>query len=255
MKTATKHVTQALALGLILCGASQAKAQTYTYTPSNGGDLVSGFTVSIDNSSDSLYLVGGILMTAGSGEGVSGYSSYTTVCGDLLGALYLGKPYTFNDVRFSGQTGINPSWGNNGSGASSSAAAAAAVNNAAWIYFNHQNASTPDQWAALQLAVWKALYDTESNGSIDNSASTERFNVTQDVNGDWTTAQTWLSQLPANPQYTGYLLYPNPLSQNSATAQEVLIPVPEPQTLAAGAILLVPFAMSSMQFLRRRCPA
>jgi hypothetical protein len=32
-------------------------------------------------------------------------------------------------------------------------------------------------------------------------------------------------------------------------------PVPEPTTLAAGAVLLVPFAISSIRFLRRRSPA
>jgi hypothetical protein len=254
MKTAAKHLIKALALALVLWGANPAKAQVdYTYTPSNGGDLTSGFHLTIDGNNDYGVLVGGLLMTAGTGQGVPGYSEFTTVCLDLKGAFYLGTPYTFTDQSFSGQTGLNPAWGNNGSGGSSSAAALQAINNAAYMVSTHENVSTPTDWAALQLAVWKALYDTEANGTIVTGANS-RFDVSKDPTGAaWTEAQSWLSALPRTQNFSGYLLYPT-----LANAQEMFIgvsPVPEPTTLAAGAILLIPFAMSSIQFLRRRSPA
>jgi hypothetical protein len=271
MKRITNYLTGALALGLCLWGARQTNAQTYTYTPNYGSpdELTGGFAMSVSTTgsgtiSDSGALVGGILMTA-TGIGVDGNngSSFTTVCTDLGGTLYLGDSYAFKEVSFNGQTGLNPAWGNNGTGGSSSAAAYQAINNAAYLYSTYDKASmSTTDWAALQLAVWKALYDTEANGNIAGitDIDTSRFNVQTDPTGAaWTEAQSWLKALPSStPQYAGYLLYPSPASQYGAVAQEVLVnvsPVPEPTTLAAGAILLVPFAMSSLRFLPRRSVA
>jgi hypothetical protein len=256
IKTATSHLARALALVLCLWAANQAKAQVvYTYTANNGPDLTGGFNVTVDGSQDNDILVGGVLMTAASGQGVPGYSDFTTVCTDLKGTIYLGSSYTFTLQGFNGQTGLNPAWGNPQAG-SATTAASDAINNAAYIYSAHQNVTTPTDWAALQLAVWKALYDTEANGNVLTTGSSQRFTVQTDPTGAaWNEAQTWLGQLPRNPSFTGYLLYPDPTTQNGALGQEVLVgvsAVPEPATLAAGALLLVPFAISSIRFLRRR---
>jgi hypothetical protein len=251
MKMTTKQLAAATALALCFWSASQANAQVdYSYTLNNSEtDLTGGFNVTLDGSADNNILVGGAMFTA-SGTPVPGYSSFTTVCLDLRGTLFLGSTYAFTEQGFSSQTGLNPAWGN-GSGAASSGAASAAINNAAALYAAHENVSSATDWAALQLAVWKALYDTEANGSVITTGSAQRFTVQTDPTGAaWTEAQTWLGQLPANPNYTGYLLYPA-----NSSAQEVLIgvaAVPEPATLAAGAILLVPFGMSSLRLLRRR---
>jgi hypothetical protein len=262
MKTALNHVPKTLALVLVLWGANQAKAQVdsinpadYSYTPSNGGELTSGFKLTIDGSREYNVMVGGLLMTAGTGQGVPGYSDFTTVSLDLKGAFVLGSSYTFTEQSFNGQTGLNPAWGNNGSGGSSGAAASQAINNAAYIFSTHENVATPTDWAALQLAVWKALYDTEANGTIVTGANS-RFGVEfvpSATSAAWTEAQSWLGALPRTQNFSGYLLSPA-----SPCAPEVLIgvsPVPEPTTLAAGAILFVPFAMTTIRFLRRRSPA
>jgi len=255
MKRTTNHLAGAAALGLCLLGASQANAQTtYNYTlVNNEADLTGGFDVTLDGSGDNGILVGGAMFTA-SGTPVPGYASFTTVCLDLRGSLTLGSTYSFTEQGFNGQNGINPGWGNDGLGAvSPGTAASAAINNAAAVYAAHENVTSPTDWAALQLAVWKALYDTTANGTIIMSGSDARFSVNTDPTQNsaaWTEAKTWLSQLPSNPNYSGYLLEP----VNSGE-QEVLIgiqPVPEPATLAAGAVMLVPFLVSSSRFLRRR---
>ena len=69
-----------------------------------------------------------------------------------------------------------------------------------------------------------------------------------------TLAETWLSQANANAKYTGYLLIPTPESQYGLNAQEMfynVTPVPEPTTLIAGALLLLPFGASTLRVLRR----
>ena len=255
MKRNSKRLARALTLLLCLWGTAQAKAQTYyNYTVDNNtANLVSGFAVSVDNNSESGILVGGIELTA-NGQAVPGYSDFTTVCTDLAGRIYLGSSYNFTVQSFSGQAGLNPAWGNNGSGQVDANAAYQAINNAAYLFSAYQSSATsPGNWAALQLAVWKALYDTQENGTIDWTSP--RFTVSTDPSGtDWSLAQTWLNGIPANrPSFAGYLLYPT-----DSSVQEVLInvsPVPEPTTLAAGAILLVPFAASSSRFLARRSVA
>lgn len=239
--TKLKYLVQMLAAALVtIWSVNQARA-SYDYTVLGDGGLLGGFSVSIDGTPESGILVGGIHVK--SAAGVPGYNDFTTVCVDLNGRIYLGATYAFNEVGFSGQSGLNPAWGQP---SGNSGAAYQAINNAAYLYATY-HPTTATGWAALQLAVWAAVYNTDVNGAITGS----RFSVISDASsGAWLQAQGLLGSLPRTTDYTGYLLKPV-----NTSAQELLIgvtPVPEITTLIAGALLLLPLGASTLRILRRR---
>jgi hypothetical protein len=251
MKT-TKQTLSVLALaGATIWGASQAQA-SYDYQIVNSeSDLVSGFNVTLDGTADNNILVGGAQVSA-QGPAVPGYANFTTVCLDLKGTIYLGSTYTFNEVVYSGQTGLDPNWGNPMSTSQNTSAAYQAINNAAYLFASHQNPASATDWAALQLAVWKVLYDTGADGSVVwGSGSRFQMNYDPTQNGAaWTEATSWIAALPRTTDYAGYLLAPT-----DPTAQELIVgvsPVPEPTTLLAGAALLVPLGASTLRFCRKQ---
>lgn len=246
MKARVSHWVRALATVVLATAWVNCARAAYDYTVLGDGGLVGGFSVSLDGNAESGILVGGIHIVGN--PSVPGYANATTVCVDLNGRVYVGSTYAFNEVGFSGQTGLNPAWGQP---TGNSSAAYQAINNAAYLYATYHPTTATD-WAALQLAVWKAVYDTSADGSINWDASSERFTVTTDVNNAWVEAQGFLASLPRNTDYLGYLLQPE-----DDTAQEFLIavtpmPVPEASTIATGLLLLMPFGPSSLRFLRRR---
>jgi hypothetical protein len=246
-----KHSVKALVLALVAALHSSAARAAYDYTILGGANLVGGFSVSVDGTAESGILVGGIAVTGNLANTVPGYQSFTTVCVDLNGRIYLGSTYAFNEVGFTGQSGLNPLWGQP---AGATSAAYQAINNAAYLSATFHPTTATD-WAALQLAVWKAVYDTTPTGSINWNTSTERFNVTTDVNNAWAEAQGLLNDLPRNTDYAGYLLQPT-----DATAQELLVnvtpvpvtPVPEYGTILTGALMLLPFAASTLRIVRKK---
>lgn len=259
MKTLTSLLS-ITALVLATVGSAPQARAAYTYTISSGESLLvtSGLNVSLDNNSENVWAGGIQASETTPGSGLPNQASLTTVCLDLKGTIYVGSTYTFNLQTFSGLTGLNPTWGNPLANPQDPTVAYAAINNAAYLFNTYDSrVSTATDWAALQLAVWKALYDTSANGSIVwNTGS--RFLVNSDSSGAWTEAQGFLnytvgsssSSLGAVPQYTGYLLSPTDTS-----AQELIVgvsPVPEPTTLVAGAALLLPFGLSSLKLIRRR---
>ena len=224
------------------------------------------FNVTIDGSSINGALAGGISIQKMGGD-ASMPASYVTVCTDIEGTLFLGQSYEYNTpvTPFSGSTGVNPTWGAINTPAylsahsENAANAAMAIQNAAYIFYKYGQLTAngiggnADQMAALQLAVWEALYDTTANGSVTGTRFTWSggdSTVLNDVN-------TWLSGLDGSYGLTGYLLYPNPLSgvnSNGEPPQELLIamPVPESTTVIAGALLLLPFGASTFRILRKK---
>jgi hypothetical protein len=264
-----KHAIQTLAFALAGgCFVSVASASV-TYQINNGG--LESFDVAIDGTSINGALAGGIQINRVSGD-TSMPSSYVTVCTDIQGTLYLGRSYAYDTptTPFSGQTGVNPKWGAVNtpaylSGSSADAAnAAQAIQNAAYLFYTFGQLTgagiggTTDEKAALQLAVWEALYDTTTLGTVTGT----RFTVSAG-SAAVTLASTWISDLNSqanagNFGYTGYLLYPDPLSvpnNNNEPPQELLIganPVPEAPTVIAGALLLLPFGASAFKILRKK---
>jgi hypothetical protein len=251
----SKYLVQALAVTLAATwGISQAQAAIETVTIGDGG--LETFGLTWDGISESA-LAGGIALNNVSGP----IPTFTSVCTDIGATVYLGADYDYSQPTvFNGQNGINPKWGAGNQGAvNSSANSVAAINAAADIYYNHQSvltSGTTAEKAALQLAVWAALYDTTAGSKVSSiTASTQRFYVTSGDSVAISDAALWLSQVNVNATYAGYLLIPDPVTQHGLQSQEMLYnitPVPEPTTLVAGALLLLPFGASAVRMLRKR---
>jgi hypothetical protein len=92
--------------------------------------------------------------------------------------------------------------------------------------------------AALQVAIWEEL----GNNTIGyNLTVSDNSTVTSD-------ASTYLNYVLNN---TGTLAETPLLALKSGSTQNYLVPVPEPTTLIAGAMLLLPFGASTLRTLRR----
>lgn len=239
---------------------SAARASV-TYSIANGG--LESFNITIDSTSINGALAGGILLNEVSSTDPSMPGSYTTVCTDIGGTLYLGQNYTYDTppTSFAGQSGVQPTWGDGTSGS-----AAAAIQNAAYLFYTYGQLTgtgiggTTDQKAALQLAVWAALYNTTGSGTVAGT----RFSVAGSSTAI-TLAENYLIDLNAqsdvgNFGYNGWLLTPDPAigginaNADGKPPQELLIgtPVPEAPTVIAGMLLLLPFAASTYRILRRK---
>ena len=205
---------------------------------------------------DSSALVGEItLAQTGGNLGQDLPKNYSTVCVDLKGTLYVPGNYGFSDATqfATGGNGIDPTWGFH----SDATDAAQAIQHAADLVYTHlvqgsDWANDATHWAALQLSVWDALYDTTADNysTSQYGLSSGRFRATGGTTSAITLADTWLSGINMYATYSGSLLIPDPTSQHNATAQELFInvtPVPEPTTVLAGALLLLPFGMSTLR--------
>lgn len=252
MRSAPSLLAVLAALLFGLQGAQEAKAEFTYQVPglSQQPNLLGGFTVKLDGTSYGNALVGGIKLSqkfspTGVPLGVPDYGNFTTVCLDLKGSLLLGSSYSFYREQFEGQIGLNPNWGASYPPVNGDEAYLA-IQNAAHLYKTVSPGSA-EQWAGLQLAVWSAIYNTDSGGEVTGV----RFSVT----GGNATAIDYANGLirdlnRGEVEYAGYLLKPL-----NASAQELLVgvtEVPEPSTMLAAALLLLPFGASAFRVLRKR---
>ncbi|HEX5222394.1 MAG TPA: hypothetical protein VFZ59_22765 [Verrucomicrobiae bacterium] len=222
----------------------------------SGTDTLSTFGVTWDTKTGAT-VAGAILLTKSSGD-ASMPGSFLTVCLDIGGTLLMNRTYGYSaSTPFAGQSGINPLWGSgNADGLKNSANAMAAIQAAANLFYTHSSvlsSGTSTERAALQLAVWEALYDTAA-GSQTYGLSDGRFQITSGNAAAITLASTWLSAVDPNALYVGYLLKPDPSQQYGTDGQEFFFnvsPVPEASTVIAGALLLLPFAASTVRALRK----
>ena len=135
------------------------------------------------------------------------------------------------------------------------------INNAAWLWSQYgtsvrqsgDNASA----AALEFAIWTALYNSTGYGALGNSYFTIQ-NMTGTTLTDYNNFITDLTSSGiTGPQYTGNILEGQDAVQDGAgsgQSQEFFLlgtPVPEPTTMIAGALLLLPFGMSTLRMLRK----
>jgi hypothetical protein len=249
----SRTIISVFASAAALLPVASVGALVVTYTPQNGGlSWTQPFRIDSINEAGG---VGGILAEASSSN-PSGYTTdFVSVCLDVLGVLQLDTPQTFTPVGFPAATllGLNPPWGNDGSGGSSGGDAPTALNNAAHLLYAAGSVLTSGSTAdkvALQLAVWEVLYDTGlgTGFSLDNG----RFQVPSNAEGaaGKAAAQSLLNTLfPSNIEvasasYTGELLVPVKLVGGEWVAdsskQELILnpgsitPVPEASTLFAG---------------------
>jgi len=273
-----KRVIRTIGLAVAATVGIDAAMAQATYTIDAGG--LESFNLSMDGTAMNNALAGGIQLNYVSGTG----SSFASVCTDISGTLYLGNTYSYAaPTGFAGHSGIDPTWGaGNAGGLNNVANASAAIQAAADLFYKFgsvlSSTSTSqtilDDKAGLQLAVWAALYNTAvTGGTTTTSLDGSRFYVngtsSETWSGGWgrTYAGTqnaindalWdLSQVNFNNQYSGDIMTPSPTDQYGKIGQEVLTtvtPVPEPTTLIAGGLLLLPFAASALRSRTRRVTA
>lgn len=268
----SRIVKHAAVIALAATVSVSAAFATVTYKIGNGG--LETFNLKMDGSQINGALAGGILLTQPDNNFNSSMpKQYTTLCTDIRGTLYLGQSYTYNSpaVPFGSHTGLNPTWGaaNTPTYLSThsinTANAALAIQNAAYLFYTYGQLTATglggdtDHKAALQLAVWSVLYNTDTLGGITGS----RFSFSSGDTDAMTLADSWISDLNNlrqqgnfNYNYSGFLLYPNPdngsMNANHEPPQELLFaPVPEASTVLAGCMMLLPLGFASFKILRR----
>jgi hypothetical protein len=243
-------VVIAATISIALC--QHAQGAFVTYSIGGGEETVNvtwdGITANA--------LAGGIVLTKVSGDAGMPNTIFT-VGTDIGGTLSLGYTYGYSaSTPFAGQSGLKPTWGaGNASSLSSPANAAAAIQAAAHLFYTHKgvlDGGSTSEKAALQIAVWEALYDTGDSYGLNGG----RFRVNTGNSEAMTLASTWLTGLNLGDNYySGNLLKPDPAQQWGAFGQEVFFdvaPVPEPATLIAGALLLAPLLTSVVRSLRKK---
>ena len=264
LKSSPRRTIETLALALVVAGSVSVASASVTYQVNNGG--LESFNLKIDNTVLNGALAGGILINRVSTTDPSMPASYVTVCTDIEGTLYLGQSYKYDTpvTPFSGQTGLAPTWGIPSDGS----AGAEAIQNAAHLFYTYGQLTstgiglgTTTLKAALQLAVWEALYNTTTTGEIV-TGSGARFKVMGGADqAAINQANAWIAVLNGdvnNGNYglDGYLLTPSTSKHSWYTdgkpPQGLLIAVPEAPTVIAGALLLLPFAASTLKILRRK---
>lgn len=162
---------------------------------------------------------------------------------------------TYTAKNFSGQTGISPAWSGQ-----------AAIQDVAYLYNTYFSTSlSVTEDAGLQLAIWKVLYDSGSDGTISSQVSGFDSGKLQ-ASGFGTEAMldaaNYVSDINAAraggsfPTYTGLWLSPNDgnsqgLIWTPGTPNGNGGPVPEPSTFFAAALLLVPLGVGISRITRK----
>jgi len=187
---------------------------------------------------------------------------FHSVCLSPAGVLD-AKPHTYNVIPFSAANpGTYPSawaWNHN-----AAAPQYWGIQNAAFLWntygMNIVNHGTDknDQAAALELAIWTALYNSTGYGALAGNVwsppTAEMGSGAGSVKAYYDSYIADLTDGGAIPLYTGNIL--RGTSYNQLGQQQDLLmlgtPIPEPTTIIAGALLLLPFGASTVRAWRRR---
>jgi hypothetical protein len=141
------------------------------------------------------------------------------------------------------------------------------IYNAAYIYNMHidEVGGSADKGVGLALAMLDALYDSTGMGKLSVAGAGIGVGNFQATAGVSANALSWYNSyiadvttanINANHYYAGSVWRPVDLNGNDAkTGQDFITKgtaIPEPTTMLAGALLLIPFGASTLRMLRRR---
>ena len=190
--------------------------------------------------------------------------SIYSFCTDLLNNWQYSN--TYKALPFDGEDGLNPLW----------SATPESMQNAGWLYqeylphmLNSGFSYTPEEQksigAAMQLAIWEVLYDTDPAGNASSTfdLNSGAFTTVSGFEADTLAfANTYLTALKNTGDdltaYDSTWLSPIKDDQGLIYYQDLdydppdIIPVPEVTTLFAGALVLIPFSASLVRTFRRR---
>lgn len=266
-----------LAVAMVGCAFNaSATVSDVSYTIGGTSDLEQ-FNVTFNGATYNNVYAGGIQISQPSGSKDALPNNYISLCTDFQGSLYVGKTYQYDGQAVpiaSGQTGgVAPAW----SSTESFTLASYLFNTygdlgSGGLGTANKAGISVDDMAALQLAVWMVLYDstvttTKINGKTTTTTTvndtTGAFQVTggSDSNAKIlalsyvTTAVAFVNGLTGNYNKMDSLLVPDPkvtYSWQTNSPQELMYSsVPEPATILAGVLLLLPLGASTIRNLRK----
>jgi hypothetical protein len=204
--------------------------------------------------------------------------SWTAFCMDLGNTMSAGTwDYQANPFSAATDTGNN-----NGTAPDPGWASPTSGNKAAWVYnqFYDRLGSTAydpqgdnrnhtyteaEKNAAMALSIWELLYEGSGTYNVaSSSAHGKSYSITDKLqlntpqnSSDWAAllANYWLGEFTTRGntdiQYMWWKEM-EPYPGSGSDVQSLLGPVPEPSTIIAGALLLLPLAASTVRSARRR---
>jgi hypothetical protein len=262
--------TSGLAVAVVLAGSLSAKAAITLQLLDATSRAETGFTTA---GTAGATIVGneliGIYRFTASGSG-GPVNPFWSTCLSPAGNLDWGQ-HAYTSLAFGPGTGTADS-GHNPQSWSTVGAPDSGIQNAQylWRLFSPTiiASGTADQGAGLALAMYEALYDSTGYGMYNAAVNSGNFYVTAGLSGGVLTAyNSYLSILNTASSAAsvtanlanGYVLRDaNYVATGVATpgAGQDLIwnvtPVPEPTTMIAGAMLLLPFGLQTVRHLRKR---
>ena len=144
------------------------------------------------------------------------------------------------------------------------------INNAAYLWSTfglsivNSGGDKAQRAAALEFAIWTALYDSQDYGKLGGSlwtAPTSQMGLATDPHSTLSYYNGYLTSLTSPRALTGALYTGNILEgqgagsgANSGQSQEFFFlgtPIPEPTTLVGGALLLLPLGASALRKFRK----
>jgi len=269
MKSANNYVKASLLVGGTLLVGTMAANASVEMKLSSLAYSETGFTIG-----------GGYGLTGGDAIGVyqfqflnaanTPYQTFYSVCLSPLGNLD-DKVHTYNFLSFAqANPGQYPAtWAWNGNAASPQYWG---IENATQLFVkNLPSVNSDTAGAALELAIWTALFDSTGygtfnllTGSFSSAIAAGNLNhnaiLTGALGADYYADLASIASF-TGPGYAGDVLQGDPVvgGITAAGAQDqqfILYPsVPEPSTIFAGALLLLPLGASAVRVVRRNLQA